>query len=314
MKKLKKIILVLLLLIIVALVGVVFYIDSIARTAVEKGGTWALGVETKLDSASIGLFSGKTSLTTLQVKNPAGYTSPHFFKLGGAELDLRLTSLFSDKITVPRLAFKDIDVHLERNATDANYNVIMNNLKKFESNEAPPPDESQKEGKKFIIEVIEIENINVHVNLVPVAGLGEIAKVDLKVPKLTLKNVGAEDDGANMAEITDVVLKAILTAVAEKGEGILPPGLLGDLKGKLASLEGLQGLGMEVVGNVVGDVSKQIEDVTKDVGKQIEKGLGELGKDVGKDLTKDLGKDLGKSLDDNLKKGIGDLLPGKKKE
>lgn len=46
------------------------FIDSIAKQAIERGGFYALGVETELDSTDIGLFSGQFRLDVLHVANP----------------------------------------------------------------------------------------------------------------------------------------------------------------------------------------------------------------------------------------------------
>src|SRR5687767_9294603 len=85
-------------LVLVAVVAVVLGIDSIARKAIEKGGTYALGVDTKLAKADIGLFAGTTELGGLTVANPPGFEATPFLSLGHAELAVTLGSLQSDVI------------------------------------------------------------------------------------------------------------------------------------------------------------------------------------------------------------------------
>jgi uncharacterized protein involved in outer membrane biogenesis len=304
MKLIKRLILVAVLLVILVAVALFYYIDSIAKSGIEKGATYALGVDTKLDNVSIGLFSGKFGMDKLHVTNPSGFSSPHFFALGKAELAVSLGSLMGDKVHVPRIAFKDIDLHLDKANGKANYDVIMENLKKLESKSDDTVKDESGTGKRFVIDVIEIENVAVHVNLLP--ELGQLTKLDISIPSLTLKNIGSDSDkGALMADVTDVVIKAIMKAVIAKGG--LPADMLGDLQGRLAQLQNIDKVGIQmadkVINDVTGKVTGEIEKVTKDLGKDL---LKDAGKDMAKDLTKDLTKDLGK--------GVGDLFGKDKKD
>ena len=75
MKKLLKIGLVIVALLVIAAVIVYFSIDSIAKTAVEKGGTYAMGTPTTVDTVNVGLWSGQIGMNGLVIANPAGFKS-----------------------------------------------------------------------------------------------------------------------------------------------------------------------------------------------------------------------------------------------
>ncbi|MDX1682749.1 MAG: hypothetical protein R3336_06495, partial [Phycisphaeraceae bacterium] len=62
-----------LLALVLLVVGIFIYIDSIAATAVERGGTYALGVDTRLADADVGIFAGEVTLDGLTVDNPEGF-------------------------------------------------------------------------------------------------------------------------------------------------------------------------------------------------------------------------------------------------
>ena len=47
--------------------------NKVARVAVEKGGTYALGVQTTLNDASIGVLSGRFGMSGLRVANAQGF-------------------------------------------------------------------------------------------------------------------------------------------------------------------------------------------------------------------------------------------------
>jgi len=121
MKKIKRLLIALVLFVIIALTVAFLYIDSIAKAGIEKGATYALGVDTTLDNISLGIFTGNFGMDKLNVKNPAGFSSPHFFSLGRGEVDVTIAQLMGEKVKVIRIAFKDIDVHLEKSKGKTNY-------------------------------------------------------------------------------------------------------------------------------------------------------------------------------------------------
>ena len=50
-------------------------------------------------------------------------------------------------------------------------NIILNNLKRFESGEQPADEaEEEREGKQFVIEKVSISDVRVEVELLPVGG------------------------------------------------------------------------------------------------------------------------------------------------
>ena len=113
MKKLLKVVVVLVVLVVILAVAVVFSIDGIAKSAVEKGSNYALGVETTLDGADVGLTSGTFAMNGLTVRNPEGYATPHFLALGTGATEVSLGTLREDVVRIPRLELATIDINLE---------------------------------------------------------------------------------------------------------------------------------------------------------------------------------------------------------
>ena len=264
---------VLVFLVVAALIAAVLGIDAIARTAVEKGGTYALGVDTKLAKADIGLFQGTTELGGLTVANPPGFETTPFLGLGHAELAVTLSSLRGDVVEVPLFSLSDVAILLQKREGKTNYGVILDNLKRFESGQPPPEQEPQPkgEGKRFVIRKIEITNVSADIDLLPIGGEATRAKVT--IPSITLENVGTAEGGASVSEIVSKVVKALLQATLEAGGKVVGPELLADLKGKLNDL------GLEAI-HIGGDVQSEIEKVSPELGKQ----AGEVLKGVEKDL------------------------------
>src|SRR5205814_1980323 len=104
------------LLVILLVVGLLFFVDSAAKAGIQRGGTYAMGVDTSVSSVSIGLLSGKLSMSGLKVANPTGFKSDRFMSLGQGDVAVSLGSLTKDTIIVPTLALDTIDVGLEKKA------------------------------------------------------------------------------------------------------------------------------------------------------------------------------------------------------
>lgn len=314
MKKLIKLAFILVLLVVVVVIGGVLFVSAranqLAKRAVEEGGSYALGVPTKVDSVKLGIFSGEFGLKGLDVANPAGggaaFTSPRFLGLGSGDVKVDYSALQQPVITLPALTLSDIDVSLEKKGGKANYQVILENLKKLQdSGGSKPSSKPAGEEQRFVIAKLLITNVNISVDMLDAGGLSQLAKVRIPIEKIELDNVGKTGDGVKgtgvtMEELVSIVVQAVLKATTEQGGSILPGELLGDLQGSLGQLDALKGLPLAVVA----DPKKFVDDLG---GK-----VKDLGKDVG-DKLKDAGKDVG----DKLKDGLDGLLGGgkdKKKE
>lgn len=278
-------------LLVVGVLGAFVYVDSIAKAAVEKGGTYALGVPTTLDKAKVGVFSGGFDMHGLHVANPEGYKSASFLAMGDGGVRVSLGTLRKDIVEIPRLSMSDIQINLEKKDGKANYQVIVDNLKRLESGEKKEPAPQGSE-KKFVIGEVEVLNVKVHVDLLPVGGT--LTQANITLDRVVLKDVGTAGKGVPMTELVSIIVKALMSAVADKGAGLIPDDLLGDLKGQLAQLKDLQAMGVKLTSEAKEKVEKAVEGAKQDVEKKLD--------DVKKDVEK------------KLEEGIKGLIPGKDKK
>jgi len=306
MKKIIRFLLVLVVLLIVLLTVAFFAVDRIAKQGVERGATYALDVNTTVDHCKVGVLNGEFGLAGLTVTNPPGFQSDHFLRLVDGGMAVSLGTLMDQTVEVPKLTLRGIDVNLEKKQGKANYQVILDNLGRFESSSSSAP----SEGKRFVIRDLVIQDVAIHVDLLPIAG--KLTNMDLKVPEIHLKNIGTGNDkGVPIAELTDVLVKAILRAAVEKGGGLIPADLLGDLSGSLAKLKNLESVGVEFASEAVERVRKQVEavhqqvdDAKKKVTETIKKTTGQIDK-----ARKGVEEGAGKVLE-----GVGGLFDKKKKD
>lgn len=272
---------------IVVVAGVMFFIDSIARKGIEQGSTYALAVPTSLRSANVGVLSGKFDMSDLTVSNPQGFDTAHFLQLGQGGVQVSLGTLRGDLVTLPKLELKDIDINVQQSGGKSNVGAILENLKRFESSdepggEKPKGDEAKGEGKRFIVNELRIENVKVHVKASPLGGQG--VNVNLDVPQIVMNDIGSDTGkGVLLGELADIVVKALVSAIRDAGQGVIPGDLLGQLDAGLADLESLQSLGIDVVNDLgqqatekLDEAKQQVEKTADDLKQQGEKAVDDL--------------------------------------
>ncbi|MHC5110830.1 MAG: DUF748 domain-containing protein [Planctomycetota bacterium] len=304
MKLAKKLIMAVVVLVILAIAGLFFGVDVLAKAGVESGATYALGTETSVSGMNIGIFGGSAAMSKLDVKNPEGFNKPSFLSIGKGEMALSLSSLMEDTVVVPKVHLQDLGLTLLSKGGRHNFKIIMDELKKFES-DAPASGDSgsqaeEESGRRFRIDQVLMEDVEVVIDML---GVGDVSELPVRIDRIELRDVGSDSPGgASMGEITGILVKALLEAVRDKAGNVLPSEMLDGLNGGLAQLDDL-GKG---VGASVGEVSAMIDGQMKDISGGLEgltEGAGNALKDVG-----DAGRDL------VGEKGLGALLNPKEKE
>lgn len=299
--KILKILLVLVLVIVLALAGLIAFalysIDTIAKQAVERGSTYALDVPTTLDSADVGVFAGTFDMRGLTVSNPQGFSAPHFLALSEGGVSVAVDSLQSDLIELPTLTLTGIDVHLQREGGKANYQTIIDNLKRFESGSKTPPDpDSPSASKKFVIRRVEIRDVNVHAQLLPLGGSATTA--DVNIPEIVLTDIGSGGEPVSVSQLIGIVTKAILSSAAQLGGGLIPADIASELTSGLSGLTSLSDLGV----NVAADLSDAVGEMHKGLEEGAQKAIEGAQEDVKKAVD---------DAAEKAKEGLKDLLPGK---
>lgn len=311
---LKKLLLlagVIFLLVVVGVVVAFFAIDSIAKGAIEKGGSYALGTPTTVSSVSVGVLSGKFSLQGLNVANPTSggsFKSPQFLTLGSGGVDVSLSTLNQPTVELPKFTLSNLDVNLEKRDGKTNYGVILDHMQQVtggkSGGDAPKsstPAPSAGAEKKYIIRDLDIQRVTIHARLVdgPDA-VKDLTSITIPIDSIRLKDVGktgtgVAGSGVTMEQLTNIIVKAVLSAATEKGGGLLPADMLNDLQGKIKALGDLGALPAEVVASATGTVEKAGKKIV-DEGKKAIDGAVDQGK---------------KAVDDAANKLKG-LIPGVK--
>jgi len=211
-KMLVRIVVLAVVLIIAALVILKFYLGGVIAAAAGS----VAGVETKVDSASLSILSGKIVIEGLEMKNPEGYSTPDLFKLKRCEVDADLSSLFSDTIVVKKIVLDSMETTIESKRGKYNFQVIIDRLQKGRKEEEEKK-EAGRPGKSFRVNLIEITNPQANVHIIGGAVL------PVRPGDIRLENLGADQQKPVMiADILEQVLLSMCTAAVNMGGDLIP--------------------------------------------------------------------------------------------
>lgn len=312
-RKLVKVVLVLVVLVVIAIAAAFFYIDSIAKRAVEYAGTRVLGVPTTVDSMKIGVLTTSGSMHGLSVANPSGYADAKFMGLGEGALALDARSLMSDVVRVPTIRLSDLSLALEQKGlSESNARTILDYVKTSLPKGGGSTTGGSSGGRKFVIDELLITNITITAKS---SGLPILQpNVNLKVPQIKLVSLGSGGkDPIGLDQLTAIVIDAVMKAALEAGAGQLPQQLVDGIFGGLAGLggtlpdfdlkvdlgQGFKDLG--TIGELAGKLGVDLGSLGDALGKEATGGLGEVGKKI-EDATKGAGDSIKKGIDDLIKK------------
>ncbi len=257
-----------------AAIVVLVYLDAIVGKVIETGCTKALGVETRVGFVRIGLFTGSVRISRLRVANPPGFETEHFIAFDSIHFEVPPRSLREHTIVVPLLELDGVDVSLETAAGRKNYEVILDNLKRFtnsgsaasKAGKTPAGDETG--GKNLQIKEGVIREIVATLDLGKLPGHDN--HIVVEIPEIRLRpDESTGSARVSVAEVTQVVVTAVLAGIAKKAPTALAHGLYDGLVGlqnvTLAFPESL-GAGAGGAGDAVKELGKTAESALKSLG------------------------------------------------
>ena len=103
-----------LVLLVVLVGGVWLYSNQIVGKAIERGGTYALGVDTEVGFVRLRLLLGDFAINWLRVDNPPGFDEPSFLTLRRGYVDVEMDTLRRPVVTIPLFTLEGIELALER--------------------------------------------------------------------------------------------------------------------------------------------------------------------------------------------------------
>jgi len=273
MKIFRRLVLLVLVLLLLGGLGAFLFLDTIVRSAIEKGGTAAAGVPTTLDKADASFFSGAFGLEGFAIANPAGFRNEPFLALKGARARWDNGSILSDTLVIDEFALDGLELNLEHSAAGNNWDKLLDNLKKLSGPaSAPEPAESAPSGpgKNVTIRKLSIQHTRAALNI---SGMPDVPGVkslngnwSVDVPAIAIENLRTNGSTAEIAgKLTKAVVEAVLKETAKSGNGVFPGDVLKDLEG------GLKQVGKDALQDMLkgktdpADALKQAEKGVKDL-------------------------------------------------
>lgn len=310
MSNIIKVLIVLVVLVILLIAGVVglgvfavSQIDTVAKRLVEEGGTYAMDSQTTVDLVDVGLIEGTFAMSGFGVANPEGFSTTPFLTLADAGVSVDYESLLGGGqdtiITLPTFTLSDVDINLEKDKGDANYTVILNNIKRLSGSGdggGQQPQPSEQDQPRFVVNEIDIKDVAIRVDMIPIGG--DATVVTLPIERIQLNDVGSDSDKGLLArELLTIVVQAVLTEAQRVGSGILPAEILSDLDGQLAQLQDLSAMGVNISTELGAEAQKMLEGVSGEAQKAVDDAAKQAEQAVD-DVTK------------SVEEGLRGILPG----
>jgi hypothetical protein len=264
-------------------------IDRLVGSAIEEGATRGLGVETSVGFVRLRLLGGELALTGLDIANPEGFDEPHFLTVSSARIAADLRSLRQPVIEIPRIEISGVEVALERDGQRTNFGAILDHVRSSGRSKPEPASPGAQPEKRLVVRLLRIEDVKAHVEWSEVAT--EETGLELVVPEIELKNLGEQGGGLTTAELSNLIVKSVLGAIARQ-RGALPGALVSGLDAGLRGAGGVPSMVIRGTGDVLGEAAGGVAGgAVRRLGEDAAGGLDAIGRGAGKALGGLLGRD-----------------------
>ncbi|MFC1739496.1 hypothetical protein ACFL1G_10690, partial [Planctomycetota bacterium] len=151
----------------------------------------------------------------------------------------------------------------QKGVTSNNLQDVINAIPKSDAEEKPTAEEKPgKPAKKLHIDRLELKNITVKADLLPIPG--KATTVTLNLDPIVMTDLGS-DEKMDVAKLSGKILLAIATGVAKQGAGVLPEGMTDAMEATLS--------GVAEIGKAVGEEGKKVLEGGAEAGKGVIEGL-----------------------------------------
>ncbi len=237
-----RLVLLLLVLMIVG-VGVAWLmVDHLAKSAVERGGTYALGVETKVKGVDLSLLGGTLRMDGMNVSNPEGYNTPHAMKFDRFDFAIDTGSILGDPVRMHNIELWGMEINIEQKLLKTNIGEILENVRRFERKS---PEEKREEGSgtRIAVDRVVIHEVAAHFHVLGMLG-GEAEPITIIIPRIELEGLTSDNaKGMFVGELFARVIPAIIEQVLTQAQGKVSLPSLESLRNEAAkTAEALDGI------------------------------------------------------------------------
>ena len=243
------------------LVGIlVVCLDKVVETTFNNVLPKVLGVETRLDDATVHLWKGYTSLNGIHIGNPEGFHTDGLFDLDEVRVRIDPASLAGDgAIVINEIFVKGMKVTYEQGLTQNNIGALLDNLPKSEKKEEEEkPEEEKGPSRPVIIEKLDIADCSVDLSVT----LAQGGAMNFALPEIHLTDLGKDEGGVTAGDIVGIVVQSILNLVkgTVAGAGKLVTGTVGLAADGVVAAAGALADGASAAGSVLADGASAATD------------------------------------------------------
>jgi hypothetical protein len=206
----KKSLIGLLALAIVALVagGIWIYLslDFIVKRAIEAYGPDIVGAKVAVESVKLAPASGVGAIRGLAIGNPPGFHSEHSLTVATIDVAVETASVTKDVVHVGRIAVVGPVITYESSRNGSNFDAIQRNVARRAAGKASRKD------TRLVVDQLVIRGARV-IYAPEIATRGATISFDL--PDIQLTNIGKRQGGVTPAELTNVIVQALVARMAQ---------------------------------------------------------------------------------------------------
>ncbi len=259
-----KIILGILIVLVILVVAGLFFIDTLAKNALEKGAPLVLGTNVSVERIHIEPFNARVEITNLIVDNPQGtYSSEYAIKLGDIIADIDINTLLKDKIRIEEMFLKDVDIVYETNVINSNLQEILDNVKKLDTAEKKEKQEEEKSGEEDKEKTLQVDLIELSSVGVTVQAKGAATGLPIKVTIDPMTNLGTDEEGITPVGLTLRILGAIVTTAIKTAGGSVGDAAAAIGDATSAAVAGATSAAVDAANNAVNDATNAAADAIK---------------------------------------------------
>ena len=259
-----KIILGILIVLVILVVAGLFFIDSLAKNALEKGAPLVLGTNVSVERIHIEPLNARVEITNLIVDNPQGtYSSKYAIKLGDIIADIDINTIFNRKVRIEEMFLKDVDIVYETNVINSNLQEILDNVKKLDTTEKKEHQEDEAKGEKDEDKTLQVDLIELSSVGVMVQAKGAATGLPIKVSIDPMTNLGTDEEGITPVGLTLRILGAIVTTAIKTAGGSVGDAAAAIGDATSAAVAGATSAAVDAANNVVNDAANAASDAIK---------------------------------------------------
>ena len=181
------------------------YLDGIVKSAIQQYGPKILQVPVQVEDVSLSPLTGSGTIEDLTIGNPDGFDSDYLITIGQLSIDMDITTLLSQNITIENLLLQNMHIIYERNSGTTNVAAFEELMSETSSADS----ETESQAMTINRMVIDDSRLTLQASL-----LGD-KSIDVKIPRTEREQISSEDN--TVAGVVKIALDPVLQSIKNAG-------------------------------------------------------------------------------------------------